>query len=361
MTIQTFKFQCFQFAYTRILKPILFKFEAEKVHDLFTHFGRLLSLSPLTQMMTAGLFSSQVGKKYKRLDGITFPGPVGLAAGFDYHGYLPQILPSLGFGFETIGTVTYQRYEGNPKPRLDRFPNSKALLVNKGFKSDGALEIIKRLEGKKFSIPVGISIGSTNTNFGSPDEQVSDIVKSFTLFEASRVRHVYYELNISCPNTQGGQPFTTPARLEKLLRAVKKLKIKRPIYVKMPIDKTRKETLGLLRIMDRYPVAGVVFGNLTKDKTNPDVDKQDLKQWRHRQGNLSGKPTWHRSNELIALTKKEFGSRFTIVGTGGIFTPEDAAEKMRLGADLVQLITGMIFQGPQLISQINSYTIGRRF
>jgi len=109
----------------------------------------------------------------------------------------------------------------------------------------------------------------------------------------------------------------------------------------------------MLQIIDKYHVAGVIFGNLTKDKTNPDVNPIDLKHWKHAKGNLSGKPTWNRSNELVALTRKNFKNRFTIIGTGGIFTGEDASKKINYGADLIQLITGMIFEGPQTIGQIN--------
>jgi dihydroorotate dehydrogenase len=128
----------------------------------------------------------------------------------------------------------------------------------------------------------------------------------------------------------------------------------------MPIDYPTKQTLALLRVIEKFPIAGVIFGNLTKDKDNPYVTNSDRRIWKKSSGNLSGKPTWNRSNALIALTKKYFGNRFTIIGTGGIFTPEDAAEKMKLGADVVQLITGMIYQGPQLISQINAYQKPRR-
>lgn len=341
--------------YRSLIKPCFFLVDAERVHNTMVKLGELAGKTAATRDVMGWFFSRSAGHTYKKIDGITFKGPVGLAAGFDYNGQLTQILPSVGFGFMTVGTVTFEPYEGNPKPRLGRMPRSQALLVNKGFKSLGAHAIIRHLTGRKFAIPVGISIGSTNKKYHNLTEQISDIIKTFKLFEASKVKHSYYELNISCPNTQGGQPFTTPARLEQLLRAVKRLRLSRSVYVKMPIDYSPKQTLGLLRIMDKYPVAGVIFGNLTKDKDNPDVNPQDRAEWQHRAGNLSGKPTWHRSNDFIELTKQEFGDRFTIIGTGGIFSPEDAAEKLRLGADVVQVITGMIYQGPQLISQINAH------
>jgi dihydroorotate dehydrogenase len=131
------------------------------------------------------------------------------------------------------------------------------------------------------------------------------------------------------------------------------LQLQRPLYVKMPIDQSWEATLALLNVLKKHAVQGVIFGNLTKDKTNPLVHPEDRKIWRQHKGNVSGKPTWKRSNKLIRLTREQFGSRFTIIGTGGIFNGQDAQEKMVAGADIVQLITGMVFKGPQVIGRIN--------
>ncbi|PWU23304.1 hypothetical protein C5B42_03410 [Candidatus Cerribacteria bacterium 'Amazon FNV 2010 28 9'] len=346
----------FSWLYAHIAKPLFFMIDAEVVHIAMTRVGAFLGRFALSQQLTRWMFFYGDKQLATKVDGIVFPNPVGLAAGFDYEGRLGSILPSVGFGFHTIGTVTYRSYEGNEPPRLGRFPDSKALLVNKGFKSEGAPAIIDRLKGKKFAIPTGISIGSTNAVYATLNDQIDDIVKCFKLFEASTVKHAYYELNISCPNTQGGQPFTTPQRLNALLTKLKNLHIKRPVYIKMPIDLSQKETNSLLQIASAYSfIKGVIFGNLTKDHSNPDVAKHDRDRWNQVKGNLSGKPTWNRSNALIAFTKKKYGKRFTIIGTGGIFTPEDAQTKLELGADLVQLITGMIYEGPQLIGEINRH------
>lgn len=345
--------QAIAWKYQYLLKPMFFLFDAEFVHNRMTLAGKLLGSTGITQAVTRWALAFHHPTLTKKIDGITFPNPVGLSAGFDYNGELTQILPSVGFGFHTIGTVTWQPYEGNPTPRLGRFPNSQALLVNKGLKSLGTRAIIYKLEHLNFKIPVGISIASTNCYFENTRQQILDMVKSFRAFERSRVKHSYYELNISCPNTFGGEPFTTPARLEILLRVMDQLHLTRPLYIKMPIDQSEAETLKLLAVIDRHNVQGVIIGNLTKDKINPEVTAEDRLVWQTRKGNLSGKPTWKRSNALIALTKKHYQNRFTIIGVGGIFSGEDAHTKMALGADLVQLITGMIFQGPQLIGQIN--------
>ncbi len=346
-------YSIFHFLYLNIIKPIFFLFDPETIHNLMVSTGVLLGKFGIFKLKTQALFKFTHPILGVKFDGITFPNRIGLSAGFDYDGDLTQILPSVGFGWHTIGTVTLEPYEGNPKPRLGRLPDSKALIVNKGLKSVGARAVIAKLAQLPLSIPTAISIASTNKKFTSEKEQILEILACFRLFESSQLKHQLYELNISCPNTFGGEPFTTPMKLEKLLSAVDSLKLKLPVYAKMPIDQSEAETLALLKVIDKHQVAGVIFGNLTKDKNNPAVTKADREIWQQRQGNLSGKPTWDRSNKLIALTKKHFKNRFTIVGTGGIFTPEDAKRKLALGADLLQMITGMIYGGPQTIGMIN--------
>lgn len=341
--------------YQNGLKPLFFACDPELVHVSNVAIGKLLGrLYPVRELLSSvWAFRSPV--LTKEIDGISFPNPIGLSAGFDYNADLLQVLPAVGFGFHTIGTITLEPYEGNPMPRLGRFPKSKALLVNKGLKNIGARAIIQKIKGQKFQIPVGISIASTNRAFATERDQIADIIECFGLFETSDVPCAYYELNISCPNTFGGEPFTTPVKLKRLMKAMGGLKLTRPLYIKMPIDQSPEETLELLRVLDTSCAHGVIFGNLTKDKTNPDVHPQDRRSWLERKGNLSGKPTWKRSNALIRLTRKEFKDRFTIIGTGGVFNGKDALEKIAIGADLVQLITGMVYEGPQLIGQINQY------
>jgi len=343
----------FGFVYQNIVKPIFFVFDPEFIHDLHTLAGRMIGSMGVTRSFTAIVFRFKHPVIESTFDGIRFPNPVGLSAGFDYDGHLTGILPSVGFGFHTIGTATFQPYDGNEPPRLGRFPDSKALLVNKGLKTMGIPALLKHLGGRKFAIPTGISIASTNTSFADTKAQILDILHGFQACEQSSVQHSYYELNISCPNTFGGEPFTSADRLEILLTCIDGLHLSRPLYIKMPIDQSEHETAALLAVANQHNVQGVIFGNLTKDRSNPAVTPADQASWKEKKGNLSGKPTWERSNAHIAFTKKKYGKRFTIIGTGGIFSGEDALEKMRLGADLVQLITGMIFQGPQVLGSIS--------
>lgn len=341
------------FLYTRFLKPVLFLFSAETVHNWFTVFGEKIGDSSLCRKVLQLLWRYEHPSLRVLKAGVQFPNPIGLAAGFDYDGHLMHATQALGFGWHTIGTVTREPYAGNTPPRLDRFPQSHALLVNKGLKSAGAEAVIARLSGVQFSHPVGISIASTNKHFASTRAQILDILSCFKLFEEASVSHSYYELNISCPNTFGGEPFTTPQRLETLLRALDELELSRPVFVKMPIDQSDEDTLRLLKVCDEHTVAGVIFGNLTKDKDNPAVHPQDKITWKSRKGNVSGKPTAASSLRGIKLTRKNFKNRFVIIGTGGIFSAEDAQEKLAAGADLIQMITGMVYEGPQQIGHIN--------
>jgi dihydroorotate dehydrogenase subfamily 2 len=294
----------------------------------------------------------------QKLAGINFENPIGLAAGFDYEARLTRILPALGFGFGTVGTITNMAYAGNPKPRLGRLPKSKSLMVNKGFKNEGANKIINKLTNSippaGGQIPIGISIGRTNSpKLPTQKKSIEDIVEAFKKFEKSNINHSYYELNISCPNIIHGKNITfyPPKNLKELLTELEKLHIKKPIFVKMPIEKSDKETLAMLEVITKYSIKGVILGNLQTDRRDPSLDPEEVKKFKV--GKFSGKPCEKRSNELVRLTYQKYGKKLVIIGCGGIFSAVDAYKKIKLGAQLVQLITGMVYQGPQLVAQIN--------
>ncbi len=342
----------------KIFKFFFFLFDPEFIHHAMIKFGKVLGKTRPTRFLVKTSFAFSHPVLSTTINDITFPNPVGLSAGYDYDGDLVNILPETGFGWHTIGTVTRQLYAGNPKPRLGRFPKSKALLVNKGLKSIGAEAMITKLAKQPFRIPTCISIASTNKLFKSEKEQLEDIKQTFQLFEQSKLKHHLYELNISCPNTFGGEPFTTPNRLEVLLKVIDRLNLTRPLFVKMPIDLSAGEIIALGKVLTKHNVQGLNIGNLAKDRSNSAVHPKDRREWKQKKGNLSGKPTWDLSNKHIRLVRKEFKNRFTIIGTGGIFTGADAQYKLDLGADLVQLITGMIYGGPQTLGEIN-HLLGR--
>lgn len=343
------------FIYRTILKPILFKFPADDIHHLFLKTGRVLGDNHKSLKVLNYFFSYQNSTLKQEVSGIVFENPLGLAAGFDYDADLIDVLPSVGFGYHTIGTVTYLPYEGNPKPMLGRLPKSQSLLVNKGFKSNGIDFILKKISDKKSSIPLGISIGSTNRPYKNTEGMIEDIYTSFE--KVLRVNNFdYFELNISCPNLINVEnlkdKFDEPLGFGMLLNKLSYLNINKPLYIKMYGEKSDEETLALCAVAVNYKwVKGFIFSNLVKDRTNPSFDKEEIES--AGRGNFSGKPTEALSNNLISLVYKKYKDRFIIIGCGGIFTGADAYEKIKRGATLLQLITGMIYQGPSQISKIN--------
>ncbi len=349
-------FSVYAFVYQNFIKWIFFLIYPETIHNIMVSYGEFLGRSPLAKFL-GKFFSYQDHSLHQRIAGINFDNPIGLAAGFDYNANLTQTLYLVNFGFQSVGTITNLAYEGNPHPRLGRLIKSRSLMVNKGFKNKGAAIISKKLRDLHFTIPVGVSIGMTHSkNIKAVQEAVNDVINTFRIFEKSGVKNSYYELNISCPNLVHAKDisFYPPKNLDLLLSSVDKLKLKKPVFIKMPIEKTNAEVSLMLDVIVKHKSAkGVIFGNLLKDRKDPALITSEVKKFKV--GNFSGKPCEKRSNELIALTYRRYGlnNRLTIIGCGGIFSAQDAYKKIKLGASLVQLITGMIFQGPQLISQIN--------
>ncbi len=337
--------------YRLFIKPFFFLLNPEQIHRLITLFGEGLGQLSVAKGFLKLIFKSNKPILRQKIAGVNFNSPIGLAAGFDHEARLTQILPSLGFGFQAIGSITHKPYAGNPRPRLGRLPRSKSLMVNKGLQNKGTAKVINKLKKLKFDIPLGISVAKTNSQqASSPQKGLKDYLKSFKLLKKANLGD-YYELNISCPNAFGGEPFTTPKKLDRLLAAIDKLKLKKPLFIKMPVDFSCQQTDKLCQIIIQHKVQGVILGNLSKDRKNPALDQKEAK--RFSVGNFSGKPTEARSNRLIAFVYRKYHPQLTIIGCGGVFSTKDAYRKIKLGASLVQLITGLIYQGPQLVSQIN--------
>jgi len=342
-----------KYVYRNLLQPILFLFNAERVHNAFTKVGELLGKTAIGRKIVATFYDYRGKDISKTVDGITYRTPVMLSAGFDYNGRLTQILPSLGFGGVEVGSITLKPYEGNPKPRMTRLIKNKSIIINKGLKNEGVDNIISRLQkrkaegGKRFV--VGISIARTNDP--STTSTRDGIIDYFTTLKKLVKNEVgdYYTINISCPNAFGGESFTEPKLLDQLLTKLTTIKHNKPMYLKMPINKPWKEFRELLKIAVDYSIHGVIIGNLNKNYDDLEYRKEAPREYR---GGLSGTPCRKRSNDLIKNTKDTYGDKLTIIGCGGIMTPDDAIEKFELGCDLVQLITGMIFEGPQLIKSI---------
>ncbi len=340
--------------YRHIAKPILFKFSPDNVHELMIRTGSLLQRSNLFCKLTRRNLAYTDPVLCTTVLGIAFDNPLGLSAGLDKDAKIVKMAQSIGFGFIECGSVTFDAYEGNKKPWYTRLPKSRSIIVNSGLRSEGAQKVIDRAKDypkamlKNF--PLNVSIAKTNSiNTATKQQGIDDYVASFELWEKSGNAR-YYTINISCPNTFGGEPFTTPEDLEDLLRAIDKLRVRRPVFVKFPIDKSWKETKALLDVCARHAVQGITLGNLYKDRTTVKLQEKYDKNIK---GNFSGKPCWEKSNELLEKMYAEYSDRFVFSGVGGVFTAEDAYTKIRLGASLVEFVTGLIFQGPAVVGQMN--------
>lgn len=350
------KYKLMHGLYSSIFKPLAFQIDAEVIHNSITHLGEFMENYP---GIIESLFNYKNKKLIKKVAGINFDNPIGLSAGFDYDGHLAGVLKHVGFGFNTVGTVTALAYAGNKGVRLARLPESRSLLVNKGFKSEGAEAVAKRLDSKNLTDHViGISIGSSNlAKINTINKAIDDYLFTFEVFK-NKPYVKYFELNISCPNISMKETFTNPKNFKKLLAAINKLNIKKPIFVKMPSELPSKKSEykksdELVSIALKEKINGFIFSNLIKDRNNPAFVKNEISKFKDFKGNFSGRPCFAGSNKLISHTREKFGKDIVIIGTGGIFTVDDVIAKLISGADLVQLITGMIYEGPQLIGELN--------
>ncbi len=335
------------FVYKNALKPLFFRVNPETIHDHMVRVGKLLGRYGISRYFTKALFSYQHPSLEQTLLGIHFKNPIGLAAGFDKNAELTDIMPAVGFGFQEVGSITGEACIGNQKPRLWRLKSSQALVVNYGLKNDGCEAIARRLRPKHFALPIGTNIAKTNcAQTCELDEGIADYVKAFSQFTAIGA---YFTINISCPNAFGGQPFTEPARLDALLTQLDEIVTPKPIFLKLSPDISEENLEHILDVAMRHRIHGFICSNLTKNRDTPLIKEHPLPE----QGGISGKVVEPLANKLIADVYRHTKGKYIIIGCGGVFSADDAYRKIKLGASLVQLITGMIFEGPQLISSIN--------
>jgi len=340
-----------EFFYLNIFKKIFFKIDPEIIHDKAILTGRILGSNFLSRKATFWFFGFSNSMLEQNIAGINFKNPVGLAAGFDKNAQMIKIMPSVGFGFMEVGSFTGQACVGNPKPRLWRLAKSQGLLVNYGLNNLGVEFLSQRLANQKNIIPLGINIGKTNSSETVDLEKgITDYLKGIKAFIDIGD---YLVINISCPNAYGGESFSNPELLNQLLEEVDKLNIQKPVFLKMVPDLDWDRVDAIINLVNQYNLAGFICSNLIKDRNNPKIVPEEMKMVPEGIGSISGKPVEELANQQIRYIYKKTQGQKVIIGCGGIFSAEDAYKKIRLGANLVQLITGMIFQGPQLISQIN--------
>jgi dihydroorotate dehydrogenase subfamily 2 len=340
------------FLYRRVLKPILFLFSADSVHNLFITIGEFAGRFAFLRWLL-GLFYNYRGTDISvTVDGVTYRTPILLSAGFDTNGRLARVLSSLSFGGEEVGSITAHQCEGNPHPWFTRLIRNKSMVVYKGLNNSGVDALIAKLSHTP-RIPnfvLGVSIARTNEKEATVDTEagIRDYVASFQKLVVARIGD-YYAINISCPNSYTGETFTNPTSLAQLLPRLRAIPCTKPVYLKMPINLQWEQFKELADIADKNDIQGLIIGNVNKNYSDLDYPEDAPKEFR---GGLSGAPCRVLSTELIRKTREKYGKRFTIIGVGGILSPDDAMEKFAAGADLIQLITGMIFEGPGLIKTI---------
>jgi dihydroorotate dehydrogenase len=328
--------------YERFVRPLLFSLDAETAHHLtIALLQRASRFDPALRMLR----SLQPSPKPKTLFGLTFPNPIGLAAGLDKNGVALPAWAALGFGFIEIGTVTAKAQPGNPKPRIFRLPEQQALINRLGFNNDGADAIARRLaalreSGRWPAVPVGINIGKSRT---TPLEQATD--DYLYSFRALRDFADYITLNISSPNTPGLRELQEPEKLSELLHAIgnEAGTTPKPLVVKISPDLSGTELKAILAVCEENGVSGIIATNTT-------LDHSSIASQLDQAGGLSGAPLQDKSTALV----REINARSTIpvIASGGIFDAESAREKLQAGALLIQLYTGLIYRGPQLLREI---------
>ena len=345
--------------YKYLVKPLLFLLTPDFTHKLIIFCGHMAQAIPPIRWMIRKMWSFQNGALQQKVDGVTFHNPIGLSAGFDKNIQLSPLMKDIGFGFASGGSVTLEPRKGNRRPWFHRLPKTKSVVVYAGMPNYG-LETISRYVTKNRSrvkeMPTVVSVAviankSTKDQFGpcvSENLIVKDVKKAVECIVKHQLASVV-EINISCPNA-GKEPFIYPETLDMLLREMDGVERNVPFWIKMPHLYDMQQFDSLLQTIVKHNIQGVTVANLVKDRTMVTI-KDPLND--EIRGGLSGEPTREHGLELIRHAYQKYGDRLTIIGVGGIFTAEDAYAKIRAGASLVGLITGLFFEGPQLVGHIN--------
>lgn len=345
--------------YKYLVKPLLFLLTPDFTHRLIIFCGCMAQAIPPLRWMVRKMWSFQDRALQQEIDGVTYHNPVGLSAGFDKNIQLSPLMETIGFGFASGGSVTLEPRKGNRRPWFHRLPKTKSVVVYAGMPNYG-LETINRYVTKNRSrvkeMPTVVSVAviankSTKDQFDpcvSEDLIIKDVKKAVEYIVKHQLASVV-EINISCPNA-GKEPFIYPETLDMLLREMDDVERNVPFWIKMPHLYDMQQFDSLLQTIVRHNIQGVTVANLVKDRTMVTIKDPLTDEIR---GGLSGEPTREHSLELIHHAYRKYGDRLTIIGVGGIFTAEDAYAKIRAGASLVGLITGLFFEGPQLIGRIN--------
>ncbi|MDX2361322.1 MAG: quinone-dependent dihydroorotate dehydrogenase [Crocinitomicaceae bacterium] len=339
----------------KLLRSFLFLFDPEKVHYFTAKCIHVALLIPGMKALWRNMYDVRDPRLEKELFGIKFKNPVGLAAGFDKNAGMFNDLAYCGFGFIEIGTITPKGQPGNDKPRLFRLKEDSAIINRMGFNNDGMEAAIENLKKRKTDIVIGGNIGKNKV---TPNENATkDYTKSFNaLFPYVD----YFVVNVSSPNTPNLRALQEKEPLTNLLRTLQDLNAqkenRKPILLKIAPDLTDEQLDDIIEIVAEVNLDGVIATNTTISRDG--LSSSSAKVESIGAGGLSGKPMKNRSTEVVRYLSEKSNKSFPIIGVGGIHSAEDALEKIEAGADLVQVYTGFIYEGPKLIKQINKAILG---
>jgi dihydroorotate dehydrogenase len=339
----------------RLVKPLFFAFSPEKAHHLTMSLLETAVAIPLTKKILKSMFGMPATARLERsLMGISFPNPVGLAAGFDKNGQHINALACLGFGFIEVGTVTPIGQEGNPQPRLFRLPQDRALINRMGFNNAGLEALVQRLQDfrQQKNPPAIIIGGNIGKNKNTPNEQAAQ--DYMRCFEALHPWVDYFVVNVSSPNTPNLRALQEREPLEHLLRTLQNANTAtshpKPILLKIAPDLNDAQLNDVVAIVHSTGIAGLIATNTTISRAGLQTSAAEIETIGA--GGLSGAPVRVRSTEVIRYLRKALGPSPVIIGVGGIDSPAAALEKMEAGANAVQVYSGLVYEGPSLVKRI---------
>ena len=336
--------------YKNILRPLFFLFDPEKIHHLTFALIKTVSKIPGIPFIFRSLFQINDKRLERKVFGLTFKNPVGLAAGFDKNAVLYNELANFGFGFIEIGTVTPKAQEGNPKKRLFRLIDDNGIINRMGFNNLGVEAAITQLKKNKGNVLIGGNIGKNTGTL--PDKVIEDYKTAFTQLHP----YVdYFVVNVSCPNVGTFAKLQDKEYLLELLNDLQKINgefpDQKPILLKIAPDLNTIQLDEVIELVAETKIAGVVAANTSIHREGLKASEAQLAAIGN--GGLSGKPVRDRSTQVIKYLAAKSNKAFPIIGVGGIHSPEDALEKLNAGADLIQIYTGFIYEGPALVKKIN--------
>jgi len=317
--------------YQSVLKPLLFRMDAETAHHL--------GMTAISKGWVKGRRVEGAGLK-RTLFGVEFPNPVRLAAGFDKNALALDRWKDFGFGFVEVGTITRHAQPGNPRPRLFRLPDQKALINRMGFNNDGADAIAKRIEAAQPGIPLGINLGKSKVT--ELEDAAEDYAYSYKLLKEMGD---YFVVNVSSPNTPGLRELQDKDHLVKIFWRLREIDSRKPLFVKIAPDLTEEAVDDIASVVEDFGLTGVIATNTT-------IQRSMLPSDPGQQGGLSGAPVRDLSNQMLRWIRERVSAETVVIGVGGITSAEHAIEKLQNGADLVQVYSGWVYGGPEWPAEI---------